>query len=72
MLKIGATQVYQDPIRTGINDIHEFSKTQKPNSGTARSPTICRCISLRLPSSPATHEAIGFLHFLNDFRFRPA
>ncbi len=29
MLKIGASQVYQDPIRTGINDIQEFSKTHE-------------------------------------------
>jgi transposase len=29
MLKIGATQTYQDPIRTGINDIQEFSKTHE-------------------------------------------
>lgn len=29
MLKIGATQVYHDPIQTGINDIQEFSKTHE-------------------------------------------
>jgi transposase len=29
MLKTGATQVYHDPIQTGINDIQEFSKTHE-------------------------------------------
>jgi transposase len=29
MLKIGATQVYCDPIRSGINDIQELSKTHE-------------------------------------------
>ena len=29
MLKIGATQTYCDPLRTGINDIQEFSKTHE-------------------------------------------
>ena len=29
MLKIGATQTYLDPIRSGINDIQELSKTHE-------------------------------------------
>jgi hypothetical protein len=29
MLKIGATQVYYDPIRSGVNDIQELSKTHE-------------------------------------------
>jgi hypothetical protein len=29
MIRIGATQVYHDPLKAGINDIHELSKTHE-------------------------------------------
>ena len=29
MLRIGATQVYYDPLKAGINDVQELSKTQE-------------------------------------------
>ena len=29
MLKIQATQVYHDPLRAGINDVQELSKTHE-------------------------------------------
>ena len=40
MLRIGATQRYHDPLRAGINDVQELSKTheampkQRPRSST--------------------------------------
>ncbi len=48
MLKIGAAQAFHDPLRAGINDIQELSKTHeaisraKTRSSIASSPTICR------------------------------
>lgn len=29
MLRIQATQVYHDPLRAGINEVHELSKTHE-------------------------------------------
>ena len=31
MLRIGATQYYHDPLKAGINDVQELSKSMRPS-----------------------------------------
>ena len=77
MLKIGATQTYCDPVRAGINDIQELSKTHEVISKAKtelwhRLLTHYLPLALRSLASPATPEAIGSSRFSSSFQRPPA
>jgi hypothetical protein len=69
MLKIGAAQTFHDPLRAGINDIQELSKTQRrsraprPRSSIVFSPAICRSTSRKPTGSRVTAAVSGSLPF---------
>jgi transposase len=48
MLRIGATQLYHDPLAAGINDIQELSKTHEAIS-TAKTQVLHRIVTHYLP-----------------------
>ena len=66
MLRIGATQVYFDPIHNGIQAFRSSprrmrsSPRPRPSFGIAWSPTICRCTFQKRRASPATRAVTGF------------
>ncbi|APO72219.1 IS110 family insertion sequence transposase domain-containing protein (plasmid) [Rhizobium gallicum] len=63
MLRIGATQVYVDPLAAGINDLQELSKTHEVKAKTQTWHRIlnhiCHSIFRRSPASQATAGQIG-------------
>ncbi|ESZ30611.1 hypothetical protein X734_04370 [Mesorhizobium sp. L2C084A000] len=74
MLRIQATQVYHDPLRAGINDVHELSKTHEAIARAKTEiqhrilTTTCRCIFPRSIASGGTAAAIGSLPSSMPFR----
>jgi hypothetical protein len=78
MLKIGATQTYLDPIRAGINDIQELSKTHEIVSKAKTElwhrllTTIFRSTSPRSRALQATPAATGSSPSSRHSRLRPA
>jgi hypothetical protein len=77
ILKIGATQIYCDPICSGINDIQELSKTHEVIS-KAKTELWHRLLTHYLPlyfpeiaRFAGNSRSAGFSPFLSSSRYRP-
>jgi Transposase len=67
MLRIGAAQRYHDPIRAGINDVQELSKTHE---AIAKAKTSrCASASLTSPGAPRAPFAPRFRANVGIIRF---